>query len=136
MESSPWRFPTFSPYTTMPRPRDQIRDFSGKRWLNVALRALHILGIVLFGAALLGAGSIPIGGGLTLLSGLAMFAIDTWANPPHLREVAGFGVLVKLALIGLSIALPSLALPVFWTLIVVSTLLSHAPGNFRHRRLF
>lgn len=120
----------------MPRPREHIRDFPGKRWLNVALRTVHILGIVLFGAALLGAGSIPLGAGVTLVSGLAMFAVDTWANPAQLREIAGFGLLVKLALIGLATAVSSLALPVFWTLIVLSTLLSHAPGNFRHRRLF
>lgn len=120
----------------MPRPREHIRDFPGKRWLNVALRTVHLLGIVLFGAALLGAGSIPLGAALTLASGLAMFAVDTWANPAHLREVAGFGMLVKLALIALATVQATLALPVFWTLIVLSTLLSHAPGNFRHRRLF
>ncbi|WP_434516183.1 hypothetical protein AB6Q56_06010 [Dechloromonas sp. ARDL1] len=120
----------------MPRPREHIRDFPGKRWLNVALRTVHLLGIVLFGAALLGAASIPLGAALTLTSGLGMFAVDTWANPAHLREVAGFGMLVKLALIALATLQPALALPVFWTLIVLSTLLSHAPGNFRHCRLF
>lgn len=120
----------------MPRAREPIRDFPGKRWLNVALRTVHILGIVLFGAALLGAGSVPLGAGVTLVSGLAMFAIDTWANPAHLREVAGFGMLAKLALISLATVQPGLALPAFWTLIVLSTLISHAPGNFRHRRLF
>lgn len=120
----------------MPRPREKIRDFPGKRWLNVALRAVHILGIVLLGAALLGGGSLPLGAGITLASGLSMFAVDAWANPAHLREVAGFGMLFKLVLIGLAVTIPSLALPVFWSLIVLSTLLSHAPGQFRHRRLF
>jgi hypothetical protein len=120
----------------MRRPREYIRDFPGKRWLNVALRTLHLLGIVLFGAALLGSVSIPLGAAVTLVSGLAMFAVDTWANPAHLREVAGFGMLVKLALIALATVQATLALAIFWTLIILSTLLSHAPGNFRHRRLF
>lgn len=120
----------------MPRPRTHLRDFPGKRWLNVALRSVHLLGVVLFGAALLGAGSIPLGAGVTLVSGLAMFAIDTWANPAHLREVSGFGLLVKLALIGLAAAVPDLALTVFWTLVVLTSVLAHAPGSFRHRRLF
>ena len=120
----------------MPRSREHIRDFPGKRWLNVALRTVHLLGIVLFGAALLGNGSAQAGAVVTLCSGLAMFGIDTWANPAHLREIAGFGMLLKLALIGLATVQPELALPIFWTLIVLSTLLSHAPGNFRHRRLF
>ena len=120
----------------MPRSRDKIRDFPGKRWVNLALRTMHLLGLVLLGAALLGAGSIPQGAAVVCLSGLSMFAIDTWANPAHLRELAGFGVIVKLLLVGLMIFQPLWALPLFWFLLALSTLLSHAPGAFRHRRIF
>jgi len=120
----------------MPRQRDRIRDFPGKRWLNLALRTIHLLGLVLLGAALLGAGSVSTGATVTFASGLAMFAIDTWANPAHLREVAGFGVLLKLALVGLMALQPAWALPIFWLVLALSTLLSHAPGSFRHRQLF
>jgi hypothetical protein len=31
---------------------------------------------------------------------------------------------------------PAYALPIFWIVLVLSTLLSHAPGPFRHRQLF
>lgn len=120
----------------MPRSRSAIRDFPGKRWLNVALRTVHLGGLVLLGAALLGAGPVGPAAGVTALSGLAMFAIDTWANPAHLREVAGFGVLVKLLLVGLMATQPAWALSIFWLVLVLSTLLSHAPGAFRHRQLF
>ena len=65
-----------------------------------------------------------------------MFAGDAWANPAHLREVAGCGVLVKLGLVALMALYPPAALPLFWTILVISTLLSHAPGNLRHRHLF
>ena len=58
------------------------------------------------------------------------------ANPAHLREVAGFGVLVKLLLVGLMALQPAWGLAIFWMLLGLSTLLSHAPGNFRHRKLF
>jgi len=102
----------------------------------MVLRTVHIVGIVLFGAALLGAGSLPLGAMVILASGFSMLALDTWSKPSHLREIAGFGVLVKLALIGLVSTLPQLALPAFWTLVVFSTLLAHAPGHVRHRRLF
>ena len=115
----------------MPRQRDRIRDFPGNRWPNLTLRALHLLGLVLLGAALLGAGSVG-----TFASGLAMFAIDTWANPAHLREVAGFGLLFKLAPVGLMALQPAWALPIFWLVLALSTLLSPAPGSFRHRQLF
>ena len=120
----------------MPRQRDKIRDFPGKRWVNLALRAVHLVGLVLLGAGLLGAGEISTGATITFASGFAMLAIDTWANPAHLREVAGFGVLVKLLLVGLMALQPAWGLTIFWMVLGLSTLLSHAPGNFRHRKLF
>lgn len=120
----------------MPRPRDSIRDFPGKRWLNLALRTLHLAGLVLLGAGLLGSGKIGLGAAIIFVSGFGMFAIDTWANPGHLREVAGFGVVVKLLLVGLMAWQTAWALPIFWLVLVISTWLSHAPGAFRHRQLF
>ncbi|PKO87301.1 MAG: hypothetical protein CVU16_15960 [Betaproteobacteria bacterium HGW-Betaproteobacteria-10] len=120
----------------MPRQRDKIRDFPGKRWFNLALRTVHLAGLILLGAALLGVGNINSGGAVVFVSGLAMFIIDTWANPAHLREIAGFGVLLKLALVGLMTLAPTWALSIFWFVLALSTLLSHAPANFRHRKLF
>jgi hypothetical protein len=119
----------------MSRQRESIRDFPGRRWLNLGLRAIHLAGIVLLGAALLGCGGIATGAWLTLFSGLGMFAGDAWANPAHVRELAGFGVLVKLALVAVMAIYPPMALPVFWSILLFSTLLSHAPGSLRHRRL-
>ena len=66
------------------------------------------------------------------LSGLAMLAIDARSNPAHWCEIAGVGLLVRLALIGLAASNPGLVLAVFWSLIVLSTELSHAPGSCRH----
>ena len=73
---------------------------------------------------------------LTVISGGLMFAIDLWANPGHIRETAGFGVVVKLLLVGGMALQPAWAAPLFWLTVVLSTLLSHAPGGFRHRQLF
>ena len=42
----------------------------------------------------------------------------------------------KLALVALMVVAPATALPVFWAILVLSTLLSHAPGALRHRRPF
>ena len=120
----------------MPRQRDTIRDFPGKRWFNLALRTVHLGSLVLLGAALLDNGDSRFGASLVLASGLTMFVIDTWANPAHLREIAGFGIILKLLLIGLMAGQPGWALPIFWLLLIFSTVLSHAPGNFRHHRLF
>jgi len=121
---------------SMPRQRDHVRDFPGRRGFNLGLRSLHLVGIVLLGAALLGAGDIALGTWLTLLSGAGMFAGDAWTNPGHVREVAGCGVLLKLVLVALMAFVPALALPIFWIILVLSTLLSHAPGALRQKRLF
>jgi hypothetical protein len=120
----------------MARQRDNVRDFAGKRWLNLGLRTLHIAGIVLLGAALLNGTDASLGAIITFASGLGMFASDTWANPLQLREVAGFGVLVKLGLVAWMALQPTLAVNIFWLILVISTLLSHAPGALRHRQLF
>lgn len=120
----------------MPRPRENVRDFPGKRWLNVALRTLHLIGLVLLGAGLLDNGEIGTGALITFVSGFGMFAIDTWANPAQLREIAGFGVLVKLLLVALMAWQTAYAALIFWLILIISTLLSHAPGAFRHHRLF
>ena len=96
-----------------------------------------MVGVILLGAALLGNGAnLSLAIGLTASSGLAMFLIDTWANPEQLRELAGFGIVVKLALIALMALQPALALPLFWLLVLLSMLLSHAPAHFRHKQLF
>lgn len=120
----------------MARQRANVRDFPGKRWLNLCLRTVHIGGIVLLGAALLNNGDATLGVWVTFLSGLVMFASDTWSNPGQLRELAGFGVLIKLALVALMALMPEVALTFFWCILAFSTLLSHAPGDFRHRKLF
>jgi hypothetical protein len=120
----------------MPRERQQIRDFPGKRWLNLSLRTVHLVGLVLFGAALLGSGSLRTGAAILFFSGLLMFAIDLWASPTLIREVAGFGIIVKLALLAIAGTQPETALAVFWLVLVLSTVISHSSGAFRHRRLF
>ena len=51
-------------------------------------------------------------------------------------RLAGFGVVVKLGLLALAAIHPEMALAMFWIILVLSTLLSHAPGGIRHYRLF
>lgn len=70
-----------------------------------------------------------------MLSGLGMFVGDAWANPAHLREVAGVGVLLKLLLVAAMAVQPGWALALFWTTLAISALLSHAPGALRHHKL-
>jgi len=113
------------------------RDFPGRRWLIVALRAVHLVGLVGVGAALL-AGQ-PLNGTPFLLalvgSGVAMLLLDLWAAPGYLAEVAGTAVLVKLALLAWFVLDTWHRLPLFWLVLVLSATIAHAPAWVRHHRL-
>ena len=61
----------------MPAPASAYRDFPGRRWLGVLLRAAHLAGVVGVGAGLL-VGEAAAAGFvyLMVLSGVAMALLD------------------------------------------------------------
>ena len=109
------------------------RTFPGQRWLGVLLRGLHLVAVIVLGAALLGA---PVSGDYAVLglwsTGLAMLALDTWSKPSHLREASGFAVLVKLAIVGWMAVDAGSRAVLFWLVVVGSGVFAHAPAKFRH----
>jgi hypothetical protein len=114
----------------------RARDFAGRRWLGILLRSLHIVGVVMTGAGFLGAGSpIAAGAALMLVTGFAMYGIDLWYRPDLWKEVAGVFVVVKLAVLLAMLLFPGIAEFLFWTVLVASSVVSHAPRKVRHRRL-
>lgn len=104
-----------------------------QRWMNVTLRGLHLVAMILLGAALLGAPveSTPAAIGVAV-SGFSMLALDTWRKPSHLREASGIAVLVKLALVGWMAFDASPRLVLFWIVVAGSAVFAHAPASFRH----
>lgn len=102
-----------------------------------ALRAAHLVGVVGVGAMLL-AGSprseaLPFGA-LLIVSGAAIMAIDAWAVEAYFARGKGLGAMLKLALAGWMLADADHALDLFWLTLILSSLLSHAPGRVRNRR--
>ena len=106
------------------------------RWINVILRGLHLVAVILLGAALLGAPLSPAKVAVAVAaSGFAMLALDIWRKPRHLAEAAGISVLVKLVLVAW-MALDAAARPVlFWVIVAGSAISAHAPARFRHAML-
>ena len=97
------------------------------------LMAIGFAVIILLGAGLLclplDAQHAAIGVAAT---GFAMFALDIWRKPQHLREAAGIAVLGKLILVGW-MAFDASARPVlFWLIVAGSAISAHAPARFRH----
>ncbi len=114
------------------------RNFRGRRWLSVALRGLHLAAVIWLGASILGA---PIHasdapGWAVLSTGLALWALDIWSKPEHLREWAGFSMILKLVLVGAMVALPATRDALFWVVVLWSAAFSHAPASFRNARVF
>ncbi|MBS3936555.1 MAG: hypothetical protein KGZ43_10320 [Sulfuritalea sp.] len=103
------------------------------RWINVILRGGHLVTVILLGAALLGA---PIDAGHAAAgvaaTGGAMFALDVWRKPQHLREAAGIAVLLKLVLVGWMVFDAAAQHVLFWVIVAGSAISAHAPARFRH----
>jgi hypothetical protein len=107
------------------------------RWLNVILRSLHLVAVILFGAALLGAPLVtPKVAIAVAATGFAMFALDIWRKPQHLREAAGIAVLGKLFLVGWMVFDTASQPVLFWLIVALSAISAHAPARFRHALLF
>jgi hypothetical protein len=114
-----------------------FRDFPGRRWLIVVLRAIHLVGLVGTGAVLLGGSPLAVHMPFVItlmLSGIAMLAIDLRVSPGYLAEITGGAMLLKLALLVWLVLDPPRQLPLFWLILVFSAVIAHAPAWLRHRR--
>ncbi len=112
------------------------RDFSGRRWLNIGLRSLHLAGVVLAGIAIYGGGSHSAAGiALMLLTGIGMYATELWHRPSFWQEAAGLLTPAKLLTLVVMLLVPQIAGPLFWLLLITSSVVSHAPWEFRHKRI-
>jgi hypothetical protein len=119
------------------REGDDHRDFPGRGLLINVLRIFHIASLAGVSAVVLAGGrGSETWGGLMLISGLGIVALDAWANPAYFRQAKGLGTLLKIALVTLLIAWEAGRLPLFWFVLAFSGALSHAPARLRHRRLF
>jgi hypothetical protein len=103
------------------------------RWLNMAVRGLHLAAVIGLGAALLGAPLSAQGQSHgVLVSGFALFALDLWGKPRLLLEWSGASLLLKLAAVAAMAFSAEWRLPLFWGVVLWSALFAHAPASFRH----
>jgi len=103
------------------------------RWINVILRGLHLVTVILLGAALLGAPQVGTQVAIAVAAtGFAMFALDIWRKPQHLREFAGIAVLLKLVLVGWMVFDAAAQHVLFWVIVAGSAISAHAPARLRH----
>lgn len=111
------------------------RRWSGRRWLSITLRSLHLVGTAGVGGGFLyGAPEAAWLPYLWMLagSGVGMVVLQSWGNPLWLVQLRGISVLAKLALLACLLWTPAPALPLFVAVIVISGVIAHAPGDVRY----
>lgn len=105
-----------------------------RRWVLNGLRAVHIAAVVGLGAQMLGAPATAWALPLVLGSGAGMLALDWWARRSYGVEATGLWIALKFALLA-SLALPGAHREIaYWSVVVGSVIVAHAPANFRHLR--
>ena len=126
--------------TVSAQPNLQPRFFRGQRWLNIALRSLHIIGVVGMGTGFLTRhppdDSFRLYLVLTLSTGLGMTLLDAWSNRQWLTQLSGQTVVLKVLLLGLIPLWPTAGEALFILVILISAVVSHAPARIRHKRIF
>ena len=104
-----------------------------RRWLAIGLRCAHLAGVVLLGASLLGAPlEIRLGAGVTLVTGIGLLVVECSDRRIRLAELAGTVALLKLAVVGWMMLDHGAAPLLFWLVVLVSGLVSHALREWRH----
>jgi hypothetical protein len=122
----------------------QKRVIPYKRWLSISLRTLHLIGIAGLAGAYLYEQPVASWIGylwLTVCSGALMAVMEIYVNGIWLLQMRGTAIAVKLLL--LSTLLWWYPQPQAWiyiTVIIISGIVSHAPGKLRyysiwHRRI-
>jgi hypothetical protein len=114
---------------------DPPRGFPGRRWINIGLRTLHLVGVAGMGGGWL-YGADPEAWQpylwLVLATGLAMVVLELASTCLWLLQLRGLAVVVKLGLLALAAYLPE-AMP--WLLVAVialSSVFAHAPADVRY----
>lgn len=110
-----------------------------KRWTKISLRTLHLLSVAGVGGGILFGLDRELWLNywwLALLSGGLLMMIDIISNPVWVVQVRGLVIFLKLfllALLGRDPATDSLLLVV---IIVISAVISHAPGKLRYYSVY
>lgn len=109
-----------------------------RRWLGIGLRTAHLVCVVLLGIHVATdhghQGPAALAPGLTLATGVALALADRLDGRLFFRELAGAVVVLKLLAVAALARWPALGPPVYWSLLVLSGLSSHAPKPWRHWR--
>jgi len=110
------------------------REFFGKRWSNIVLRTLHIVGMIGLGGYLFGAERalwLPYVL-LTLGTGLGLMLLYIISNGIFFIQLRGIAILLKLVLLAMIPLTDLSATGLLIAVIAISAVIAHAPGDIRY----
>ena len=110
-----------------------------KRWTKISLRTLHLLAVAGVGGGILFGLEKDLWINywwLALVSGLLMMAIDIASNPVWIVQVRGLVIYLKLILLAFLGSNPSVDGWLLAAIIIMSGIISHAPGQLRYYSLY
>lgn len=113
------------------------RHFPGQRWVNIAMRSVHLVGVAGIGGGFLfdlNRAAWEIYWLLTLASGVALSLLYLWSTCAWIIELKGLAIVVKTALLGLALAVPEARGELFVLIIAISGMIAHAPARVRGYR--
>ena len=117
----------------------RYRGFRGKRWLNIALRTGHLIGVAgMGGGVLLGVTAEAWHPYLyvTLATGAVMMGLEIWSSCVYLLQLRGLVMALKILLLAALPVAPGFEPLVIGLAIVVSGVFSHAPASVRYYSVF
>ena len=110
-----------------------------KRWTKISLRAMHLLSVAGVGGGILFAMDKSAWLGywwLALASGVLLMLIDILSNPIWLVQIRGIVMYLKFLLLVLMGAYPSMDQLLLFIVIIISAVISHAPGKLRYYSMY
>ncbi len=109
------------------------------RLLNIALRTLHLIGILGVGGAIIfnvAAAQVAPWLWLTLLSGAGLMSLSIGSNRLFLIQLRGLVILLKLILLALILYTDGADLVLLIAITLLSGIIAHASGNIRYYSIF
>jgi len=110
-----------------------------KRWSKISLRTLHLLAVAGVGGGILFGLEKQLWINywwLAVASGALMMLMDIVANPAWLVQIRGLVIMFKLILFALLGSYPAWDNILLAIIIIISAVISHAPGKVRYYSLY
>ncbi len=121
------------------RDNDAMNKTSAKRWTKISLRTLHLLAVAGVGGGILFGLEKDLWISywwLALATGILMMTVDIISNPVWMLQVRGVSIYIKLILLACLGINPDWDGPLVVLIIIISAVISHAPGKLRYYSVY